>query len=282
MKKRVKILFISILCCILSFGVSVKTASAQTPIISTTPKEFCLRASFYTTYYSSKEERKHNIKLASSSINDYFLDVGEEFSFNRTVGKRTEKRGYKKAVIILNGRYAEGVGGGVCQVSTTLYNAVLLSGLKVTEWHAHSLPVGYVAPSFDAMVNSGSADLRFVNNTSLPIVIKSSADDGVLKIEIYGERTRIKYIRKSVVLEEISPPEDQVIEDYLNEFPELLKGEQKVISYGKKGIKSNGYLIKQIGGKEVSVKLIRKDIYQPQAGKIVIGTADPPEELVIE
>ena len=245
-------------------------------------KEITLRGSFYTSYGSSKEERKHNIALACKSINKTFIDVNEEFSFNKVVGRRTEKRGYKKAVIISNGSFIEGVGGGVCQVSTTLYNAVLLSGLKVTEFHPHSLPVGYVAPSFDAMVNSGSADLRFINNTRMPIIVVASADGSRLKVEIYGEPMREKYLRKSIITSEIPAPPEIIEEIENEEYPELEIGEQKVITYSKKGIKSEGILIKTINGKMVSKKRIRKDTYRPQTGKIIVRKEIKAKEEVIE
>ena len=115
------------------------------------------------------------------------MDINGEFSFNYTIGERTERRGYKKAKIIVGGEFVDGVGGGVCQVSTTLYNAVLLAGLKVVECHPHSLPVSYVEPSFDAMVNSGWADLKFINDTHNPVIIRARADGAKLTIQIFGE-----------------------------------------------------------------------------------------------
>ena len=101
----------------------------------------------YTTYYSKEErDRCQNISIAASLIDGVTLQAYGEFSFNATVGKRTEEAGFRQAKIIVNGEYVLGVGGGVCQVSTTLYNAALKSGLTVTEYHPHSLRVGYIAP----------------------------------------------------------------------------------------------------------------------------------------
>jgi hypothetical protein len=146
------------------------------------------------------------------------VDVNGEFSFNKTVGARTEKNGYKVSKIIVGGEFVDGVGGGVCQVSTTLYNAVLLAGLNITECHPHSLPVSYVAPSFDAMVNSGSSDLRFINNTYNPIIIKAFADGTTLKIEIWGEPLLVNYSRQSVVTGEIPAPKEQEVLDEKGEY----------------------------------------------------------------
>lgn len=253
---------------------------AQMPFYDLQPKDLQLRATFFTSYPTSSEERKSNIALATKSINNYFVDVGAEFSFNQAVGPRTEKRGYKSAKIIANGKFVDGIGGGVCQVSTTLYNAVLLAGLQISEYHAHSLPVSYVAPSFDAMVNSGSADLRFVNNTKNPIILQAKADDTTLKISILGEPMKEKYIRQSVIKEYIAPPTEQIIYDEKGEFPSLFEGEKKVLSYGKQGYISQASLIKTINGKVTGVKQLRQDKYSPIRGITIVGTAvKPPEAL---
>ena len=235
MKIFVKRLFIIYIVMFFALGVACffpkEQALAQMPFYDLKPAFLRLRAEFYTNYKSSSAERKNNIALASKSLNNVFVDVGGEFSFNRTVGARTEKRGYQKAKIIVKGEFTEGVGGGVCQVSTTLYNAILLAGLKVTEYHAHSLPVSYVAPSFDAMVNSGSADLRFVNNTHNPIIIKTKADGETLKVQILGEPMQEVYKRKSVIKEYISPPEQMVVVDNELKYPELYQGEIMFLQY---------------------------------------------------
>ncbi len=245
------------------------------PFYDLRPAELTLRAEFYTSYTSSSAERKNNIALATKSINGTLVDVGAEFSFNRTVGARTLKRGYKNAKIIVDGKFVDGVGGGVCQVSTTLYNAVILAGLEINEYHPHSLPVSYVAPSFDAMVNSGSADLRFTNNTHNPLLIYATADGSTLKITVWGEPMREKYLRQSVVKEYISPTY-QTLTDVDGEYPDLYEGEQRIVSYGKQGLISEGSLIKKVNGKIVSVKKLRTDKYRAINGVTIIGTTPRP------
>ena len=126
--------------------------------------KFVKVAEFVTDFSKSSEARKNNIVVASAAINGKFIKSGAEFSFNETTGARTIEKGYQIAKIIENGNYTEGVGGGVCQVSTTLYNACLLSGLSVSEVHNHSLLSGYVDPAFDAMVSMGKSDLKIKNN----------------------------------------------------------------------------------------------------------------------
>ena len=222
-----------------------------------------LIASFYTYYGESSENRKHNVKLASEKIDGTILAPEEEFSFNDIVGKRTEEQGFKTAYIIKDGEFVEGVGGGVCQVSSTLYNAVLLADLTVTRVQAHSLPVSYVAPSFDAMVSSAS-DFRFVNTLSAPITIKMTADGKYVRCDIYGVAGR-KVTRRSETIEVL--PYDTIYRDDDNMFV----GEESIESNGMAGIRSRGYLEYEIGGKIIS-KRIRTDHYAPQSRVVLKGT----------
>lgn len=254
----------------LSFS-SVAVADAEMPFYDLDPKPSVLRAEFTTDYAKSSAERKHNIALAAKALNGAFIDVKAEFSFNDTVGERSAARGYENAKIIVKGKFVDGVGGGVCQVSTTLYNAAILAGLKVTEQHAHSLSVSYVEPSFDAMVNSGSADLKFVNATHNPVIIRTAADGEKLTVRVYGEKMREKIRRKSVIKEYVDAPMEKII-DEKSEYPDLYEGEERVVSYGKKGIKSEGYVIIDKNGKRTSEKL-RSDYYAPISGQVVVGTA---------
>jgi vancomycin resistance protein YoaR len=240
------------------------------PFYDLRPESLALRASFFTSYASSSAERKHNIALASKSLNNTFVDVNGEFSFNYTVGERTMKRGYKQAKIIVGGEFVDGVGGGVCQVSTTLYNAVLLAGLKVIEYHPHSLPVSYVAPSFDAMVNSSWADLKFINTTHNPIIIKAVANGERLLIEIWGQKMQEKYVRESVVLKTLPPLADKEIFDDEGAYPELYEGDFRKVKWGNNGYVSEGYLTKIVGKKKAKKK-IRSDKYSPTRGLVVWG-----------
>lgn len=269
--------FVIIFCFLCSFC-AVYTANAM-PFYDFKPQEIVLRAQFSTEYPDSSAERKHNIRLAAKSLDNVFVDAGGEFSFNKTVGERTVSRGYKTAKIIVKGEFVEGVGGGVCQVSTTLYNAVLLAGLDVCEVHQHSLAVGYVEPSFDAMVNSGSADLKFINRTHNPIIIRVKADDKAITVKIYGETASEKIERKSVVKREILP-EYTVIKDEAGNYPDLFAGERRIIVYGKKGLESEGYLIRKVNGKTVSEKRIRKNVYSAINGIIVEGTAEREDTAI--
>ena len=279
--KRNRILIYLLLSLILLSLCTVNNVKAM-PFYNLHPATLTVRSRFYTSYSSSSAERKWNIKLASKKLNKTFVDVGGEFSFNQTVGERTARKGYKTAKIIVGGKFVDGVGGGVCQVSTTLYNAVLLAGLTITEYHAHSLPVSYVNPSFDAMVNSGSADLRFINNTSNPILIFVEADDCRITVTIVGEPKEYEYERRSVIKEELPAPAEEIIYDDMGIYPDLHEGEQKFLCYSKPGLISEGYLVVKKNGVIVGNKKIRRDRYNATKGVIIKGKTKVEENSPIE
>ena len=164
-------------------------------------EETYLRARYCTDYSASSPARKHNINLALSKINGTVLEKDEQFSFNATVGRRTEANGFLPAKIIVGGKYEDGYGGGVCQVSTTLYNAALLSGVTVTAVQRHSLKVAYELPSFDAMVNGSYSDLRFLNDSKGRIYLKAYGDGKQVCVEVYGKRLNCEIKRRSVVIQ---------------------------------------------------------------------------------
>ena len=151
-----------------------------------------------TTYYnSSVKGRTTNIRLAAEAINGTVLQPGETFSLNGIVGRRTAAKGYQNAIIFQNGKQVEGLGGGVCQVSSTVYGAVLYADLKVTERSCHQFQVSYTPVSQDAAVYYGSQDFKFVNNTDNPIKIVASAGSGSLSVTIYGTKTSEKTVTLS-------------------------------------------------------------------------------------
>ncbi len=211
------------------------------------------KISSYTTYYDEKDGgRCQNISIAASLIGGVTVQAYGEFSFNATVGKRTEEAGFQQAKIILNGEYVSGVGGGVCQVSTTLYNAALKCGLKVVEYHPHSLRVGYVPPSRDAMVSTGS-DLKLFNPHSFPVYLSTEVFTGGLRIAFFGKNEGYRYELSSNILAEIPPPE-----------PIIKEGDKdEIIRSPKHGVKSEAYLECYKGGRLLFRKRIRTDEYRP-------------------
>lgn len=223
-----------------------------------------LRASFTTYYVTEKVERASNICLATDAISGTVLMPGDSFSFNAVVGERTEKRGYKIAKVIQGGNFVDGIGGGVCQVSTTLFNAVLLSGLKVTEVHRHTLSVDYVKKSFDAMVSFNFADLRFVNTTSAPVLIVGWAKNGALKFSVYGQKMQDKISLESVVTKIIEPKTSVIYNQSLD------SGQTRVVISPKRGYESQGYMIIKSGDSLQKI-LLSRDSYKCVDGVIETG-----------
>lgn len=211
-------------------------------------------ASFTTDYSASPDSRKHNIRLALSSLNNVVVHSGEEFSFNNVVGKRTEERGYQKALVIFKGSYTEGVGGGVCQVSSTLYNAWLLAGLDVVSVRAHTLPASYVDLSRDATVSEW-IDLVLKNPTDSDICIKTSYTNDDITISIIGKKRDYKYSLKTEIIKTIPPEED------VYDLDEVGKNEY---FEGKNGYKSRLILVISNGTQIVAKREIRRDYYKPQ------------------
>lgn len=143
---------------------------------------------YMTRFDSSQFNRTENIRLAALALDKKVLAPDEVFSFNRSVGERTVEAGYKEAMIIEGDVFTPGLGGGICQVSSTLYNAVLLGHLEVTERHPHSLPISYVPPGQDATVSYPVLDLKFKNTSGGYLLIRSQVQGNSLTFELYGNK----------------------------------------------------------------------------------------------
>lgn len=200
---------------------------------------------FSTAFTNSLEGRRKNICLATEKINGFLLKSGEIFSFNEVVGKRTVENGFCHAKIILGGEYVDGVGGGVCQVATTLYNAVLRANLSVVEYHQHTLAPSYVPLSFDAMVSEWS-DLKVKNTNQFPVYIFAKCVDNRVVVGVFGK-------------------DDGVELDFESEVSEVVRHKdwtEDSTNY-KNGYKSQGYKIVKRDGKVISRTKIRQDYYKP-------------------
>ena len=215
-------------------------------------KQTNLRAEFSTLYPYSSPERKNNIALAVGFINGCVIENGGVFSFNKIVGARSEERGFLPAKVILEGQFTDGVGGGVCQVSTTLYNAALLAGLKIEECHRHSLRVDYVQPSFDAMVSDNFSDLKIKNDSGAPVYIKGESDGERLTFSIYGLKPIYRYELSSSVVE---------VKEAKSVVMQRITGEEKDV-YPKNGLISEGYLLVYKGENLIEKRKIRSDEYK--------------------
>ncbi len=140
--------------------------------------------SYKTTFNASIKGRTHNIALSAGAINQIVLGPGDRFYYNLVVGERTPERGYQKAMEIVDKEFVEGIGGGICQTSSTLYNAVMNAGLEVIEVHSHSRSVGYVPTGKDATVSWNGPDFKFINNKDYPVMIRTIVDTAGGSIEV--------------------------------------------------------------------------------------------------
>lgn len=160
------------------------TTPGAGPTVTSKPKNPNEISSFATTIHDKNENRVSNIKTAAEDLDGTVIEPGEIFSFNDSVGRRTKDKGYKEAPIFVNGEKSKGVGGGVCQVSTTLYNAALEADLEIIERHRHSRKVSYVEEGKDATVVYNSKDLRFKNTKDYPIEIRVSVSEDEIRITL--------------------------------------------------------------------------------------------------
>lgn len=248
-------------------------------------KNLQVRGKFSTNYSSSVDGRKHNVQLALSAFNGIVVKPNEEISFNEVVEKNVKDDDFQTAKIILNGQFVNGKGGGICQASTTLYNALLNADLEILEVNPHSLPVGYVYLGFDAMVNRGSSDLRFKNNTKHPIYFKTWGDETDAYVEVYGEPLKegISIRRRAEFVGTIPHNGDKIIPDtdglYKNKI--TFKGEYYRVKYPCEGYEAKGYIQYLKDGEVINEKLIRHEKYGPTPGIIYEGTADLIEGLTL-
>lgn len=171
----------------------------------------------YVTYYNAgNKNRSHNIMLASRAINNYVILPGEIFSFNKVVGKRTRAKGYLQAPVIVRGELSEGIGGGICQVSSTLYNAVDKAGLHIVQRYSHSRHVAYVPPGRDATVSWYGPDFAFQNKYAYPILVRARSGYGQMYVSIHSfpemeyEPRYVPSVRNQTPEEGPAPPLEQI------------------------------------------------------------------------
>ncbi len=216
-----------------------------------------LIASYSTTFATSNSNRANNIRVASNKINGVVLLPGEEFSYNKVVGKRTVQAGFKEAGVYMNGKVETDIGGGICQVSSTLYNTALRANLQIVKRSNHYFDTGYVPLSTDATVSWGGPEFIFKNSRKYPVKIVSVVNGGKITISIYGCKEEVEYevIIKSETLQRIPMKTEYRINT------SLPQGTQKVVQKGHGGYKSRAYRILKLNGKVVSTQLLSTDTY---------------------
>lgn len=238
-------------------------------------------ATFSSNYKTSEVARSENVRLAAQFINDTILLPGEVFSYNERVGERSADRGFKVAKVYSDGEIVDGMGGGICQVSSTLYNAVLRADLEVVERRNHSLTISYVPNGTDATVSFGTIDFRFKNNKDVPIKIVAKASGGKLTTTIKGinkEKDKTVEIKTETI--STTPPTEKV------EYDETLpQNTTQVVKKGQSGMVVDTYKIIKKNGEEISNTKIHRSTYRPTT-KLVkkskdlenVMTEQPPME----
>lgn len=233
-------------------------------------------AKYSTSFSGSSANRCLNIALAASKIDGYVVNPGERFSYNKVVGPRTEAAGFRSAHVYVGTKVVDGIGGGICQVSSTLYNAVVMADLKTVTRVNHSIPVSYVPLGRDATVSYGTIDYVFENNKSYPISIKAKTEGTTLTISIVGT-SEMDYT-VDFVTEFVSSIAYGTTNTEDDTLPE---GETKLITPGSNGSVYQSYRVYKKDGKTYDKRKESKSRYQPVAAEVAIGTKkeDKPQDV---
>ncbi len=229
--------------------------------------KYCL-AEVETHFSPKKVERTANVRLAASLINGTILNPGEEFSYNKTVGPRTSERGFKAAAIFAQGEVVDGIGGGICQVSSTLYMAALRANMKITERRNHSFYVDYAPKGEDATVVYGSIDFRFKNTSEYPVKIVATSKNNYIRIRLMGtepdEKVTVKLTKKT---HSTTPFTTQEKKSSL-----LAAGERKVDQKGQEGLSMTVYRnVYDKNGKLIESYLENNSKYKPMPEIVLVG-----------
>ena len=225
-------------------------------------------ATFTTRYDASDTDRTTNLKLACEKLNGTVVLPGETFSYNDTLGPRTVAAGYKNAKIYEAGQVVDGLGGGICQISSTLYNTALKANMEIVERRNHQFVTSYVPAGRDATVVYGSTDFKFKNTRAYPIRIVASAQNGVATVTFYGikEDTEYTFTFSTKTIATI-PYSTQYIDD-----SSLEEGKEVVQQRGTNGLKTQTYMTKMLDGKVISTTLLSTDTYNAMARIVRRGT----------
>ena len=264
------------------FDAKIYTGVVEVPTVVKNPTvtEAMIRENFgliseSTTEASSNSNRNNNISQACKNMNGTILEPGEEFSFNGVVGQRTAANGFKEATVIQGGQYEQGLGGGICQVSSTLYNAVLKADLEVTTRSGHAWPSDYVLKGLDATVDWPALDFKFKNNTDYQVVVVAWFDwsDNTVHTQIYGKKLADgQYITlKSETISTTSPGANEYVEDKT-----MKTGEKKTLRDAHYGYTVKVYKVWHAAdGTELSCDEYYTTSYRSYGKRIAVGTLNP-------
>lgn len=214
-------------------------------------------ATFTTRYDVSDRDRSTNLEIACQKINGKVVLVGETFSYNQTLGPRTTAAGYKNGKVYEGGEVVDGIGGGICQISSTLYNTVLMANLEIVERRNHQFVTSYLPAGRDATVVYGAIDFKFKNTRKFPVRIVASAKNGIATVSMFGIKEENEYTFSFNTKTVASIPFTTKYE----EDGTLEEGTEKVKRKGVNGLKTETYITKMLNGKVVSTTLLSKDTY---------------------
>lgn len=230
-----------------------------------------LLGSYSTKISAGGEGRYTNIKLATERTSNILVMPGETYSYNQHTGVRSAANGYKNAPVIVQGVVQEGIGGGVCQVSTTLYNATLYAGLEYVNLKNHSIPSSYAPMGRDATVTNGGWDLEFKNNLQYPIYVKNYVSGSTVVCQIFGSAKDKQKIDIVTTTDNIAIAPTKKVDD-----PSILKGTEKVLEKGRNGYTVSTYRIyKDSNGKEIKKEKVYTSYYPKKQQVIATGTMEP-------
>lgn len=221
---------------------------------------------FTTKYEASNKERVNNLLIASGAINNVIIYPGQNFSFNTWVGPRVTEVGYKEAPTLYFGKLVSGVGGGVCQVSSTLYNAALMANLKIVQRMNHSLPSAYVPLARDATVVNDGVDLIIENASNHPILLVSNAEPPFLTVAVLGRKTGWKTVMLDTKIVTTFPFKTKSIPD-----SSLTKGTRRKMLVGRKGVKAELWRTVELLDGTIKKELVNTSIYPAQPEEYKIG-----------
>ncbi len=229
-------------------------------------------ASYTTRFPGYQIDRNHNIRLASQALDGRVLMPGERLSYNEAVGSRTLKQGFKPAPVIINGQKRLGIGGGICQVSSTLYNAVLLGEVKVVRRANHSIPVDYVPLGRDATVTDNGIDFVIENNYDHPIALSVQLERSSLTIRVLGQSRPGRQVVLSTERTYLkSPPVQEVVN------PNLPEGTRKVLQKGRAGVRVVLWRTVYQNGAQIKRERVATSIYRAQPQIVAVGSRKPPD-----
>lgn len=220
---------------------------------------------FSTSLLGSSEGRVHNVDAAARSIDDLILPPHGIFDYSSIVAAAENDFGFREAPVIVNGKLVPGVGGGICQVSSTLYNAAIRAGLEIVERRNHSLPVSYVPKGQDATFAKGFINFRFKNTTDHHLLISAKVQNGQLTIKLFGNTPENTYYEIESITKEVLPAANKYVVNSA-----VPSGSQEIILEGKPGYIVETYRIKKVNGKPVKRIRLSRDTYPAQAAVIAV------------